>query len=264
MIDLSNLRKVVLGAAATVTAVQAVTAAVALPRGRRDYVDGAWGPGLAGAAVGAAVLGNGDGVRRWALATGVSAWAVRLSSLLIPRLRDSGSEDDRYTEYLEGDSTAAVVGKVFVTQGAAQLLVTAPILVAAASPLPGRSWRRALVPAGLVVMAAGAVIEAVADRQKAAYMARDRDERPAVLDTGLWGWSRHPNYFGDSLFWDGVWVVSAASPPGGWTWPAPLAMSYFLIFATGARRTERRMGDRPAYQDYQRRVSFFVPLPPSR
>lgn len=263
MIDLSNLRRVATGAAVTVAAVQAVTAAVGLPRGRRDYVDGAWGPGLAGVAIAAAALGNGDAGRRWALAAGVSAWATRLSTLLIPRLRDSEEEDPRYTEYLGHASTPAVIGKVFLTQGLAQLLVTLPVQFAAASSPAARSRRRALVPVGLAVMATGAVVEAVADRQKASYMARDRDRRPAVLDTGLWGWSRHPNYFGDSLFWDGVWVVAAASPPAGWTWPAPAAMNYFLIFATGARRTERRMGDRPAYQDYQRRVSFFVPLPPS-
>ncbi len=111
-------------------------------------------------------------------------------------------------------------------------------------------------------MVAGAVVEATADRQKAAYMERDKDERPDVLDTGLWGWSRHPNYFGDSLVWDGAFLAAAASAPAGWTWPAPLAMSYLLVFATGAKRTERRMEERESYQDYQERVAFFLPRPP--
>jgi steroid 5-alpha reductase family enzyme len=122
-------------------------------------------------------------------------------------------------------------------------------------------------------MVTGAVVEAVADRQKDAFMAekkrarergpdQDVPEELEILDSGLWGWSRHPNYFGDSLFWDGAWVAAAASAPGAWTFPAPAAMSWFLILATGARRTEKRMEDRPGYRDYQERVAFFFPRPP--
>lgn len=82
-----------------------------------------------------------------------------------------------------------------------------------------------------------------------------------MLDTGLWGWSRHPSYFGDSVLWDGAWLTAAASSPGTWTVPAPVAMSYLLIFATGAKRTEAHLQDRPGYRDYQQRVAFFFPRP---
>ncbi|MGA9747099.1 MAG: DUF1295 domain-containing protein, partial [Nocardioides sp.] len=204
-----------------------------------------------------------DAPRRWALAAVATGWAVRLERLMAARLGNSDEEDPRYTEFLEGDAAATVVVKVFLTQGLAQLAVSAPLQLAAASQLP-RTSRRWLFPLGVAVMVSGAVLEAVADRQKAAYMSLDRDERPDVLDTGLWGWSRHPNYFGDSLVWDGAWIASAASAPGGWTWPAPVLMSYLLIFATGARRTEQRMEKRPAYRDYQQRVAFFLPRPPRR
>ena len=72
------------------------------------------------------------------------------STQMLGRLRHADKEDARYTEYLEGDSAAAVVGKVFVTQGLAQLLVSAPLQLAAASPLP-RTARRWLFPAGAAV-----------------------------------------------------------------------------------------------------------------
>lgn len=259
-VDVSNLRRVVGASAVAATALQTATAVVALRRGRRDYADGVWGPGLAAIALTSAAVGNGDPWRRWTLAASTTAWAVRLERLMAQRFKSTDEEDPRYAEFLEGDSTARVVGKVFLTQGLAQLLVSAPIQMAAASPLP-RTARRWLFPAGVAVMVAGAVVEATADRQKDAYMARDKDDRPAVLDTGLWGWSRHPNYFGDSLVWDGAWIASAASAPAGWTAPAPALMSYLLIFATGAKRTERGMEDRPAYRDYQQRVAFFFPRP---
>ena len=139
--------------------------------------------------------GNGDPWRRWALAATTAAWATRLERLMLTRLRGTDKEDARYTEFLDGDPTAAVVAKVFVTQGIAQVLVSAPVQLAAASRLPG-TRRRWLFPLGIAVMVVGAVVEATADRQKAEYMERDRDQRPDVLDTGLWGWSRHPNYLG--------------------------------------------------------------------
>lgn len=266
-LDTANLRRVAGASAAVVTALQVGTAVVGTRAGRRDYADGVWGPGLAAVALTGAVVGNGDAPRRWALAAATTGWAARLGKVMADRLRGTDEEDPRYTEFLEGDSTPVVVAKVFGTQAVAQLLVSVPLQVAAASRLP-RGPRAWLFPAGVTLMVVGAVVEATADRQKAAFMAaksaaKERgEETPDVLDTGLWGWSRHPNYFGDSLVWDGAWLAAAASAPAAWTFPAPLAMSYFLVHATGAKRTERRMQDRPAYQDYQRRVSFFVPLPP--
>lgn len=257
-VDWANLRTIAGRSAVAVTALQTVTATLGQRASRRDYADAAWGPGLAGIALISAASGTGDAPRRWATAALTGAWAVRLEKLMAGRLRGSDEEDPRYADFIEGDSPATVVSKVFVTQGLAQLLVSVPVQLAAASTVP-RSARRWLVPIGLGIGATGAIIEAVADRQKAAYMARDRDERPDVLDTGLWGVTRHPNYFGDSLMWDGVWVASAASPGALFTLPAPAAMTYFLMFATGAKRTEDHMAERPGYRDYQERVAFFFP-----
>jgi steroid 5-alpha reductase family enzyme len=258
-VEVNNLCRVAGASAAVTVALQAATAVVAVRRGRRDYADGVWGPGLAAIALTSAAIGSGDRWRRWTLAAATAAWAARLEWQMIGRLRHSDEEDSRYTEFLDGDSTATVVAKVFVTQGLAQLLVSAPVQLAAASPLP-RAARRWLFPAGIAVMLTGAVVEALADRQKTRF--QQRDDKPDVLDTGLWGWSRHPNYFGDSVVWDGAWLAAAASSPGAWTFAAPAAMSYLLIFATGAKRTEARMQKRPGYRAYQRRVAFFFPRPP--
>lgn len=260
-VNVKNLRAVVAACAVVATAAQSVTAVVAIRAGRRDYADGIWGPGLAAIAVTSAAVGSGDRWRRWSLAAVTTAWAARLERQMLTRLRRSDEEDARYTEFLDGDSTLVVIGKVFLTQGLAQMLVSAPLQLAAASKLP-RTPRRWLFPAGIALMLSGAVVEAVADRQKTRYRQRDDQDKPEVLDTGLWGWSRHPNYLGDSVVWDGAWLAAAASAPGGWTVPAPVAMSYLLIFATGAKRTEARMQNRPGYRDYQERVPLFLPRRP--
>ncbi len=262
-LDVGDLRRVVGRSVLAVAAIQGAAAAIGLPRGRRDYADVAWGPGLAAVAIVGALSGRGNAPRRWGLAAVTTAWAARLAHQMLGRVRRSDQEDPRYTEFLQGDRGAKVIVKVFGTQGVSQLIVSAPIQLAAASRLP-HNPRRWLAPTGLAIMIVGASLEAFADQQKDRYAKLDDSEKPDVLDSGLWGVTRHPNYFGDSLVWDGAWLTAAASAPGALTFPAPVLMSYLLIVATGARRTERHMQNRPGYRDYQARVAFFFPRPQRR
>jgi steroid 5-alpha reductase family enzyme len=84
------------------------------------------------------------------------------------------------------------------------------------------------------------------------------------MDRGLWRYTRHPNYFGDACVWWGLWLVGGLA--SGWavalvTVLAPVAMTYFLVFATGARLLEREMMTRPGYPEYAARTPMFVPRP---
>ncbi|WP_278259967.1 DUF1295 domain-containing protein [Nocardioides convexus] len=88
-----------------------------------------------------------------------------------------------------------------------------------------------------------------------------------MLDTGLWRYTRHPNYFGDACVWWGIWLAGGLA--SGWaaglaTVLAPVVMTYFLVFATGARLLEQTMMQRPGYPEYAARTSGFLPLPPRR
>lgn len=266
-LDTTNLRAVTGASVAVVALAQVATATFALRRGRPDYADAVWGPGLAAISLVSAAVGRGDARRRWALAAVTTAWAARLERQMLSRMSGTDEVDPRYQEFLDGASTPTVLAKVFLTQGLSQLAVSVPLQLAAASALP-RSGRRWLAPTGVAVMVAGAVVEALADRQKDRFTASDDSDhdggKPKILDTGLWGWSRHPNYFGDSLLWDGAYLAAAASAPAGWSLPAPALMSYILMFATGARRTEKHMQERDGYADYQQRVAFFFPRPSRR
>ena len=107
--------------------------------------------------------------------------------------------------------------------------------------------------------------EAVGDAQLAAYRAQPRDSRPRVLDTGLWGWTRHPNYFGDACVWWGIWTLAGLGSgwlPGLLTVVAPVAMTHVLRNVTGAKLLERTMSQRPGWEEYAARVPLFFPRPP--
>ena len=101
-----------------------------------------------------------------------------------------------------------------------------------------------LVWVGVAVWLVGFLFEVVGDAQLAAYKATPRESRPPILDTGLWGWTRHPNYFGDACVWWGLWLAGALATgwlPGLLTVVAPAAMTYFIRNVTGARLLERTM-----------------------
>jgi steroid 5-alpha reductase family enzyme len=243
-----------------------ITAVVARRVGRVSVVDVTWGLGLTATAVACALLG--DGWLPWLVLVLVAVWGCRLSWHIWNRARGHG-EDPRYAELLAPHSPdadrsawfAAAVRKVFVFQGAALWFVGWPLQAAAVGDV---EWV-ALVWVGAAVWVVGFVFEAVGDAQLAAYK-RDPDRGP-VMDRGLWAWTRHPNYFGDACVWWGIWLAGAAST--GWlaalvTVPTPIAMSYFLAYATGARPLERTMMKRPGYPEYAARTSMFFPLPPRR
>ena len=121
------------------------------------------------------------------------------------------------------------------------------------------------VGAGVALWLLGLVFEVVGDAQLAAYR-RDPDRGP-VMDRGLWAWTRHPNYFGDACVWWGLWLVGGLGSglvPGLLTLLSPVAMTYFLVYATGARLLERTMMARPGYAEYAARTSMFLPRRPSR
>ena len=235
-----------------------VTALVARRLGRVNVVDVTWGLALVAVAIVCALIS--PTWETWLLVCLVAVWGGRLSWHILARSRGEG-EDPRYAAMLGDGGFRAAVRKVFVVQGAAVWLVSLPLQAAAVTDV---DWPWACV-VGVAVWGVGVSFEVVGDRQLATYRARPRDERPPVLDTGLWSWTRHPNYFGDALVWWGIWLAGALS--AGWlaalvTAVAPVTMTHFLRNVTGAKLIERTMWQRPGWDVYAARVPLFVPRPP--
>ena len=249
----------------TALAVMGVTAVVSRRRDRVADVDVAWGLSFVAIALVLALVWPDP--HSWLLAVLVTLWGGRLAWHILRRAHGHQEEDPRYEELLGGPGwhagTAKVLLRVFGTQAVVAWIISLPLQVAAAYDV--QWWP--VVWVGVVVWAVGVYFEVVGDAQLAAYKARPRDSRPRILDTGLWGWTRHPNYFGDACVWWGLWIAGALSLgwlPGLATVVAPAAMTFFIRNVTGAKLLEKTMSQRPGWDEYAARVPLFFPRPPRR
>jgi steroid 5-alpha reductase family enzyme len=199
----------------------------------------------------------------WAVpATLVAIWSLRLGGYLLLRGAASPPEEGRYVTLRA--TWGARASRNFFVFFQAQAALTALLSSAFVVPFlaePDAMWPRA---AGASLTIIGIAGEAIADAQ----LRRFKREHPGeVCDRGLWGWSRHPNYFFEWCVWLGYAVYGLAYGSWGLIALAPQAIILASIFGvTGIPPTEnqaiRNRGD--AYRNYQERVSKFVPMPPKR
>lgn len=189
----------------------------------------------------------------------VLLWALRLCVYLT--WRNHGQPEDRRYQQIRARNQPNFEFKslylVFGLQAALAFVVSLPLLASATSNTP-LTWLDVL---GALLALAGLGIEAVADQQMAAFKS-GAQQTGAVMDRGLWRYSRHPNYFGECCFWWGVFVIALAGG-GAWTVCSPLLMTVLLLKISGVPLLEADLATRrPAYRDYVRRTSSFWLLPP--
>jgi steroid 5-alpha reductase family enzyme len=223
-----------------------------------SIVDPFWGLGFVIVGWTAALAGELSG---WGLVLALltSAWGLRLSFHLARRNLGHG-EDFRYQSmrkrYPRFELTSLVI--VFGLQGLLLWIVALPLQLAPAF----EGSRDLLGVLGAAVWAVGLAFEVVGDAQLARFRA-DPANKGRVLDTGLWRYTRHPNYFGDACVWWGLWLVALAAGAPWWTVVGPIVMTVLLRRVSGVTLLERSLVQRrPGYEEYVRRTSPFVPRPP--
>lgn len=225
---------------------------------RADWVDAGWAASLGLAALIYGVLGPGDPARRILAASLGGAWGLRLSVHLARRIA-GGPEDGRYLQ-LKAEWKSNLSLKFFIFfqfQALLAVALSVPFLWAALDPRPGIG---PLAWAGVGLALSSLAGETLADAQLRRFKS-DPAHKGQVCRVGLWGVSRHPNYFFEWLIWV-AFALMAGSSPWGWTAVAcPALMLHFLLRVTGIPMTEaqslRSRGE--AYARYQREVSAFVP-----
>jgi steroid 5-alpha reductase family enzyme len=237
---------------------------VSLPLRDVGIVDIYWGPGFVLVTAATILWVHALDLRGVLLFLLVAVWAFRLATHLFLRWRRANHEDHRYAAMRNKAGSRFPVQSLFTVfwlQGVIMWFVSLPIQSALMAPHAPLGF---LDLAGACVAIAGILIEGIADHQLTQF-GRDPANRGHVLDMGLWAWSRHPNYFGDAAMWWGIFLVCWAGGCTRWAILGPMLMTYLLLRVSGVTLLERKMVDRrPAYADYIRRTSAFIPLPPKK
>jgi steroid 5-alpha reductase family enzyme len=248
-----------LSTAAASLAVLLLAFAAGAATGQHKGVDVAWGLGFAAVAA-TAYARNAHRPMAGLVAALTVIWGVRLAVHIGRRAWSHPGEDPRYAEMLgraKGSRTWYAFRSIYLLQWITLWFVSLPVQIAARyAPL------NAFAVIGVVIWVVGLFFEAVGDQQLARFRA-DPASRGEVLDTGLWRYTRHPNYFGDACVWWGLFALAVLHPAGWLTVLSPVLMTWFLAAKTGKPLLEKHLGrTRPGYADYVARTSGFLPRPP--
>lgn len=224
-----------------------------------SIADICWGPLFAVLAWVYCALCRSDRPRPLLVASLITLWGARLSWHIFRRHRGAG-EDRRYAAMRAGHGDAfwwRSLFLVFWLQGVLIWVVSLPVL-ATAGGVEGESTG-AIDIAGSVLFVVGLGMEIVADHQLRHFKASP-ENRGKVLDTGLWRYTRHPNYFGDALLWWGIYLLAPSTTAGRLTVVGPALMTFLLVRVSGVTLLERDLCESKAgYRAYVERTSSFVP-----
>jgi steroid 5-alpha reductase family enzyme len=228
-----------------------------------SIVDIWWGPGFALIAWTVYLMTHAQSPRALLVALLATVWGLRLGLTLFRRKKGHG-EDRRYAAQrarVKGSVALWSLKSVFLLQGVVMWLVSLPLQIAIFQREPALLGPLGWI--GAVLWLVGFLFEAVGDAQMDAFRA-DPANKGKVMDRGLWAWTRHPNYFGDTCVWIGFALIACDQPSGLIGLISPLAMGYFLVKVTGVPLLERYLMKRPGYAEYADRTPAFLPRPPRR
>jgi steroid 5-alpha reductase family enzyme len=232
-----------------------------------SFIDSLWALGMVLIAWATFLFVGAHGAHALLLTGLCTAWGVRLGVYLLWRWRKNGP-DRRYVTMMGlaqkergwGYARASLL-LVFALQLPLQFIVCLPVQLGQLSgdtPLGPLAW----VGAALAVI--GILFETIGDLQLVAFKA-DPANNGKVLQSGLWRYTRHPNYFGDACVWWGLYLIAAETGLGAWSIPGPILLTFLLTRWSGVPTVEGRMRrKKPEYEAYVQRTSGFIPMPPKR
>lgn len=232
---------------------------LSLPLRNVSIVDIMWSLMFLLASITYAMAHVAPGPRAWLVIGLVSLWSIRLAAFI--GWRNFGKDEDfRYQKIRANNEPGFAVKSVYLVfglQAGLAWVISLPLLAAINSTTP-LGWLDAL---GVMLWFIGLVFEAGGDWQLSRFKG-DPVNRGKVLDTGLWRYTRHPNYFGDFCVWWGFFLI-ALSSGAWWSVVGPLVMSVLLLKVSGVALLEKDIGDRrPDYNAYIQRTNAFFPGPP--
>jgi len=229
---------------------------------RNDIADVAWGTGIFIVALVSYFSGTQNGLSLL-LTILAGLWGVRLTLRIYLRNRKK-PEDFRYKKWRDDWGRWFYVRsyfQVYLLQGLLMVAVGYPFIHAS---LLGEGYGlNVLTYLGLIIWCVGYFFEVVGDWQLDTFIAN----KPApgeILTSGLWKYTRHPNYFGEVTMWWGIWLTVSVLPFGYLALVSPLAITFLILKVSGIPMLEKAFADNPAFQEYKKNTSAFFPLPPKK
>jgi len=187
----------------------------------------------------------------------ITVWGARLSGFIYARHRKRG-EDYRYKNWREKWGDHWVIRsylQVFLLQGLIMLILCLPLIrIASAQP----QFLTFFDFVGVLLWAVGFIFEAVGDYQLRRFKAKP-EHKDKIMTSGLWSYTRHPNYFGESVLWWGIGLLAVSIPMGWLTLISPLTMTILLLRVSGVTMLEKKYEDNPEYQRYKLQTPAFFP-----
>ena len=228
---------------------------------RYDSVDVAWGLVFIVIALTALFVSGAPHLASVVMTICILIWGLRLSTHIYRRLRASTSEDKRYValrqKWQSGNEAVAVFFRIYMVQAILAVMVSAPVLVSAASP---EAASPLFLFVGVIIWVIGLSLEAIADRQLRQFI-RTPHPKGQLMTEGLWHYSRHPNYFGELLLWWGVGIMALGTAYGWIGLIGPIVISILIIFISGIPPTEKAFAGRAGWAVYKARTSVLIPWP---
>jgi steroid 5-alpha reductase family enzyme len=234
---------------------------IALRLKRNDVADAGWGIGFL-VVIASAVVQYGVSLVPLIVYLMIALWALRLSVHMIRRIR-SGPEDFRYLNWRkEWGSTFYWRSwlQVFLLQAFFLLIIAAPIFIAA--PFEAVSLQKIQLP-GLILWVAGWIIQLTADEQLHRFR-KQKNKASRFLQSGLWKYSRHPNYLGEILMWWGIFLFVAPLPNGAWAIISPVTITLLLRYVSGVPLLEKKYEGDAAFEAYKGKTPVIFPWFPKK
>jgi steroid 5-alpha reductase family enzyme len=192
----------------------------------------------------------------------VTIWGLRLSIHIYSRNKNK-TEDFRYKAWREEWGKSFYMRsylQVFLLQGLFLLIIISPVIhVAVQLPVKWNS----ITWIGLSCWLIGFCFQAAADWQLSVFKSTQKN-KGLIIQTGLWKYSRHPNYFGEILMWWGIFIITIPFTNSFYFIVSPLTITLLLAFVSGVPMLEKKYKGNPAFEDYKKRTSVLIPLPPRK
>ena len=213
---------------------------------RNDIADVAWGLGFIFVAM-YSVITN-PSLKLLIITCLIAIWGIRLASHIYRRNKNK-KEDSRYEQFKNNPYL-----KVFMTQGFLMWLISLSYIGSSGSV-------NLLNFFGIFIWIIGFYFEATADYQLKNFI-QNPSNKGKIIQTGLWAYSRHPNYFGEVTMWWGIWIVGFSNI--WWSIIGPLTITFLILKVSGVPLLEKKYADNPEFQNYKKRVSVFIPWWPKK